>query len=104
MTGARQVGYIAGPLPDRHWGSWTTCDIIESSRRATRAERISASVLVSLPHAGNGGWSGLPGLKLYYQRDTMSLSVSTRAVHCGIDPYSYLYTAGCRSRLRVRPL
>ena len=64
MTGARQVGYIAGPLPDRQWGSWATCDIIEISRRVTRAERILASVLVILPHAGSGAWSGLPRLTL----------------------------------------
>ena len=102
MTGARQVGYIAGPLPDRQWGSWTTCDIIENNCRVTRAERILVSVLVILPHAGNCAWSGLPGLKLYYQRDTVS--VPTRVVQCGGDPFSYLFTAGCRPRLRVRPL
>ena len=64
MTGARQVGYIAGPLPDRQWGSWATCDIIEISRRVTRAERILASVLVILPLTGIGACSGLPGLEL----------------------------------------
>ena len=57
-----------GILRDRcrtwKWGSWTTCDIIENSRRVTRALRILTSVVVILPLTGNGAWSGLPGLKL----------------------------------------
>ena len=104
VTGAHQVGHIAGPLPDRQWGSWTACNVIQNSRKVTRAERILVLVHVIFPHVGNGAWSGLPGLKLQYQHDTVSVSMSTRAVQCGGDPYSFLYTAGCRPRLRVRPL
>ena len=56
LTGARQVGYVAGPLPNRLWESWATCDTIENSR--------SLTVLVILPRSGNGAWSGLPRFKL----------------------------------------
>ena len=83
LIGARQVGYIAGPLPDRHWGSRTPYDVIENGHRVTRAERILSSVLVILPHAGDAAWGGLPALKLLqYRRDTVSVCVSARALSC----------------------